>query len=382
MVFSDPKVQALWHAGRIRAAYEASSAPGRGTSDHPFRDPVERIDAARRAHEHGTLCWYVAKFDECAAALEHARAERTAILGEEHPETLDTLERLAALAHYQLVPEAPRRFGELIARIERVHGAGSVRVAIAERNGAACLRDRGELQEARAMIDRARAVLIRALPMEHPEVVAAYKVSALLHVHETQHAEALDDAQRAVDLGRRVWSMEHPFVATAELTIATAELRLDKHRAAGKRLPPVIARIERGLGAGHPMVGLAVGKLAEVELEAASNYLRAEELARRAIAIYTETYPRTSQAMTWILFRILYESGQVVEAGELVHEVSGHITRALEAAMSGRLANHLMRMRDYRQAVPWLERTRDLCDDPAVAAQWAAQAERFRREID
>ncbi|MBL9016644.1 MAG: hypothetical protein JNL83_20825 [Myxococcales bacterium] len=379
--FTDPQVQALWQAGRIRAAHEASAMPAAATTDHPFRDPIDRLAAAARAHEHGTLCWYAARFTECEAALAVARAERTELLGADHPETLETVERLAALAHYRMEPDAPRRFGEVVARLERVHGAGSVRVAIAERNRAACLRDHGMVAQARTMIDRAAAVLVRALPVEHAEVVAAYKVSALLRLAEGEPDAAREEALSAVELATRVWGAEHPFVAHAELTVAAAELHLGKLRAARKRMPSVIARIERGMGS-HPMLGLALATLAEIELEAGQNFLRAEETARRAIAVYRETYPGSSAQMTWTLFRVLYESGQVVEAGELVREFAAELPRELVLGMTAKLANHLTRLRDFRGALPWLERTRDLCDDPEVAAQWAAQAERVRREID
>jgi tetratricopeptide (TPR) repeat protein len=375
--FSDPKVQALWQAGKIRAAYEASEFPAAATNDHPFRDPVERLAAAARAHEHGTLCWYAARLAECEEALVLAYEERSQLLGDDHPDTLDTAERLAALAHYQFDPEAPRWFGDVIARLERVHGAESVRVAIAERNRAACLRDHGVLDEARSLIERSLGVLRRALPGEHPEVVAAFKVSALLHLYAGVPAKAIEDARRAVELGTGVFGSEHPFVAHAELTIASAELRLDKLRAAGKRLPSVIARIERGLGV-HPMLGLALGMYAEVELEAGRNFLRAEELARRAIAVYGETYPDATSPMTWILFRVLLESGQIVESGELIRMVGDTVPRELQLQMVAKLANRLTRLRDFRQAVPWLERARDLCDDPEVAAQWSEQAKRLR----
>ena len=381
-LFGDPKVQALWDAGKIRAAYEASAMPETATADHPFRDPIERLAAATRAHEHGTLCWYAARFAECESALVLAHAERTQLLGEDHPDTLDTLERIAALEHYLMVPEAPGRFGEIITRLEQVHGAGSVRVAIAERNGAACLRDHGAVGEARALIERSLGVLRRALPGEHPEVVAAFKVSALLHIVEEQPEAALEDARRAVDLGTGVWSAAHPFVAHAELTVASAEARLGKLRAARKRMPSVIERIERGMGAQHPMLGLALATFAEMELEAGQNFLRAEELVRRAIAVYGVTYPGVSPQMVWTLFRILYESGQVVEAGELLRADGAELSRELQLEMAAKLANRLTRLRDLRGALPWLELARDLCDDPEVSAQWAAQAERFRREID
>ena len=379
-MFSDPAVERLWQAGQIRAAYEASSLPGPATSDHPFRDPIARLDAARLAHEHGTLCWYAAKFAECRVALDRAHGERTTALGAEHPDTLDTLERLAALAHYTMAPDAPRQFGDVITKLERVHGAESVRVAIAERNAAACLRDRGKLEEARAMIDRSRTVLLRSLPIEHPEVVAVYKVSAMLHGSAGAHQAAHDDARLAVDLGTRVWGAEHPFVANADLSAARAEIRLGMLKPAVKRLKAAIPRIERGLGS-HPMLAIALSVYAEYELAAASNFQHGEELARRAIAIYGETYPGRATLMLWLLFQLLFESGQLVEASELYLGLGDDTPRTLRMAMTGKIANHLVRLRDLRQALPWVERTRDLSDTPEVAAKWAAQAERLRQQI-
>jgi tetratricopeptide (TPR) repeat protein len=381
-MFSDPDVEQLWHAGKIRAAYEASAkkivpVP---TTDHPFRDPVALLDAARQWHEHGTLCWYVARFAECGELLERAHAARVSSLGADHPDTLDTVERLAALAHYQLSADASTRFGEVIARLERVHGPGTTRVAIAQRNCAAALRDQRKLDEAGAMLGRARAVLEAALPPEHPEVIAALKVSALLLNIEKKHHEAIVDAERAVAMGSRAWSADHPMVAHAELSIAEAELRLGDHKRAAKRMPSIIARIERGLGH-HPMLGLALVKHAECELAAGRNFMRAEELARRGGAVYMETYPAAAHPH-WVLFHILYESRQIVEAGELVLELGERLPRRYVLAMTGKLANHLMRIRDYRAALPWVERSRDLCDDPAVAAAWSARVEQLRRQTD
>lgn len=381
-MFTDPEVERLWRAGKIRAAYDASSritAP-RPTADHPFRDPTSLLATARQWHEHGVLCWHVARFPEAGAVLGRALAARKQSLGVDHPDTLDTAERLAALAHYLLDDAAPDRFADVVSRLERVHGEDHVRVAIAQRNYAACLRDTQRIAEARTLIDHARHVLERELPPEHEEIVAAYKVSAMLYNMEGGYHKAIGDAERAVKIGRRIWSDDHPFVVTAELSIANAELSLGEHRRAGKRLPAMIKSLQRDLG-DHPMVAIALCLHADVELAAGSNFQRAEQLVRRGMAIYRQTYgDDVPEAMVWTLFQILFESRQIVEAGEYA-QAAGELSRGLRLAMAGKLANYLTQVRDYPNAVPWIERARDLSDDAEVAAEWAAQAERLRREI-
>jgi hypothetical protein len=90
------------------------------------------------------LSWYNARFDECERVLETSHQLRRQVRGDHHPDTLDTLERLAALAHYQLRDDdlAGERFSAAIAGLSRAHGADHVRVAVARRNHAAYLRDK------------------------------------------------------------------------------------------------------------------------------------------------------------------------------------------------------------------------------------------------
>ena len=375
-------IQRLWNAGQIRAAYEASvkSTEARPTTDHPFRDPVRTLDTARQWHEHGILCWHNARFPEAGAVLGRAHVARKAALGEDHPETLDTLERLAALSHYLVADDAVARFEDVVARFERVHGEDHVRVAIARRNLAACLRDRQRIAEARTILDRAVDVIERALPPEHPDVVAALKVDAMIHNAEGTYHAAIGLAERAVKLGTRIWDEDHPLVASPELTIAGAELRLGEHKRALKRMPAVVKRLQRGYGE-HPLVAIAMSKQAHIELELGSNFQHAETLIRAAMAMYRKTYPPMPVFMGWILFQILFESRQIVEAGELVLELGDRPSQRQRAAMAGKLANYLVKLGDYPRAIPWLERTRDLVEDPEVRVKWDEQVDRWTRHV-
>src|SRR4051812_19544398 len=138
----------LLERGQIRAAYDASlQVVGELTTGvHPFRTA---LDAARAWHLHGLVCWHNARMTEAERALGMAYAARLAANGEDHDETLDSLERLAAVAHYQLRHDlAIERFEKAIAGRVRLHGEDHVRVAIARRNFAAHQRDQRRLTEA------------------------------------------------------------------------------------------------------------------------------------------------------------------------------------------------------------------------------------------
>lgn len=373
-MFSDPQTQRLWHAGKIRAAYEhsASTQVTAVASEHPFRDANASLEQARRWHEHGMLCFHVAQFAECHTMLERAHAARVRMLGAEHPDALETLERRAALAHYRLAADAPAKFEDVVKRLVRALGEDHGRVAIARRNQAACLRDTGELAEARRVLELARPAIEGAWPTAHAEAIALDKVDALLAVLEDRAADAIPIAERAIRTGTAVWHDTHPFVAAAEMTLAAAELELDEAKRAAKRMSAVRKVFQNVYGRCHPLLAIADHYYARCELVLGRNFELAEMLASGAINLYRETYPAAPVAFSHTLFDILYESRRVVDAGELALELED-APRWLQLEMTSKVANHLVAMRDFRAALRFVKRTRDLCDEDELRAKWTDQ---------
>ncbi len=372
-MFSDPHTQRLWHAGEIRAAYEhsASTVVAPPVTEHPFRDAGASLEAAGRWHQHGILCWHAARFAECKTMLDRAHAARKQVLGAEHADTLDTLERRAALAHYLIADDDQAKFEDVVGRLVRVFGDDHLRVAIARRNFAACLRDRRRVDDARAMLELARTVIERDLPTDHAEVVALYKVDAMLAIAERRSADAIAIAERAIRVGIWVWHDEHPFVAAAALTLASAEARQGDDKRAVKRMPDIHRSFERAYGR-HPLVALALHKHGQLELSLGRNYQLAEQLVRRGIEMYRETYPAMPMGMAQTLFKIMFASGRVVDAGEIALELAD-APRWLQLDMTSKVANHLVKLRDFRTALPSVKRARDLCDDDETRAKWDTQ---------
>ncbi len=366
----------LWHRGRLAAAGELSAVAiaALPEPDHaPFRDDG---NLAQRWHEHGTWMWHLARHAEAERALRRAYELRLHALGAAHADTLATLERLAALDAHLHRDDAAAKFETVVAGLER----SPVRQAIARRNHAAYLRDVQRLPEARAQLDRATLVLERELPDSHPEVIHGLKVDALLHLYEGSPEPARVIATRAVERATRQWSADHPFTTGAELTLAAAELRTGKLGEAGKRLPAIVERLEAAYGE-HPLVALALTRHAQLEQQRARRFDLAEQLARRAVAIYKRFYPAHYASVAWTLFEILMEGNRPVDAADLAIELEPIATKRLRAAMAARIGNALVKVRDYRQALPWLDRARDASEDPEIAAKWAAHADKWRHYV-
>jgi tetratricopeptide (TPR) repeat protein len=243
--------------------------------------------------------------------------------------------------------------------LTRLAGAGSMRVAIARRNHAAALRASGDLGTAARALDGAAHVLA-ALPEDDPERIDTLKVEAFLLCVRDQPQDALAVAERAIALGIRRWDVDHPFVAAAELTAATAERLLRRYRSARRRLTGVIACFERAYGA-HPLTAIALHRMARVELDD-DNHDDAEAYARRAFAMYRSFYPRSLLATGSTLIDILMQRGELREARELAAEVELGVPEAdrfrvpllLAQAQTGRyqIADALEDLRRARTLAP------------------------------
>jgi hypothetical protein len=277
-------VQELWNAGRFRAAFEASSAPDNARGDAPFRDRLETLARSQRWHEYGTLAWYAGHFRVAEAALARAFEVRRDTLGDTHADTLASQVRYAAA-----VGVLDRRgivlFERAIGTLGEVFGFEGLEVALARRDLAVCLRDFGELARARALIDAARPTIEEQLELDHPAAILALCADAGLAELEGDDERAGRLGSRAAGLGAIAWSPEHPFVASAELVVAVAEMRKGDPAAAKKRLGGIVERLEAGYG-DHPEVARALWARAACAVTLRRGLRGAEKDMLRVVEIY------------------------------------------------------------------------------------------------
>lgn len=317
-------VARLWKAGAMRDAYALSTrllaARDPGADQHPFRDYTAQLALAAELHAHGCVAWQLADFSEAQRVLDEAYRIRTTHLGPDHADTLETLERLAALDAYRIDhARARERFTTAVAGFRKLYGEEHLRFAVALRNHAAFLRDSDSRAAARPLIDRVMA-MFRRLPTDHPDHIAALKVDALLRVYEADPRGALSQADYAIELGTQCWHSKHPFVAATELTAAHALFALQDYRGATKRLKRATANLSNAYGP-HPLVALALSTRALVEHQASPRRGgKAEQLGLKALAIYRRTYARPL-AMAQNVLAILVARGRDEQARAVVEEL-------------------------------------------------------------
>lgn len=276
-----------WARGEFRAATDASAAAlAERSGGEPFRDGVRPIEAARALHEHGRRCWHLARFDEAHRCLQRAYDLRASTLGAGHPDTLATLERLAALAEYTGdIDLARARFDEVITGL-RAADVPATRVAVAQRNLAAALRNSGDTDAAAALIaDDVRPVLAQ-LPDAHPDHVDLLKGEATLASWQDP-ARAFQPSRLAARAAIACWGETHPFTAGAQLTLAKSQLARGRDVDAYARLELVTAVFARAYGP-HPLLAIAYDAMSHCRQEQRG---RCRDNARRAYEMYRAVYP-------------------------------------------------------------------------------------------
>jgi hypothetical protein len=331
-------IRSLACAGRLRDALDQCAGLWPVGESHPFRD-LPPLELAEIQHEQGTLAWANARFDLAERALQRAYELRRAAVGDDHPLTLATIERQAALAHcLERHDDARKLFRRAIDGYTKTLSARAHETAVARRNFAAFLRDIGEFDAARKEIKVALALIRARVGRAHPSYAAALKVDALLAHCEGRNHEALEQAEGAIDICTRCHGASHPHTAGARLTAARAEHALGRGAEARAHVQQALADLEAAYGE-HPLVAFALDCAAKIDLAFDGDLAIAERHARRSHAIYERVYPESYIGLP-TLHSVLEHTSQWKAAGDLCELIA---KRAAE---------------DPAAAAEWLERAR------------------------
>jgi hypothetical protein len=222
--------------------------------------------------------------------LDAAYEVRRSYLGDDHRDTLATLERLAALADAQGEHEqAQQQFEHVLGGLRRLDGPSSVPVAIVERNLACSLRSSCDVEGAARLFARVDKVFRARLPDDDVEYLALRKARAYLALAID---EPVDTARYAADAVEKTRLPElHPLVGSGYLLLAQAAVKLGSLDQTETFLTKATASFER-LGS-HPLAAIVIGTRADLlhergQREAA---LAAARQWRDKLATF---YPRTA----------------------------------------------------------------------------------------
>jgi len=206
------------------------------------------------------LMGWVARFDHVRGAYGSAenllRREcelRRTILGTEHPDTLMSMNNLAATLQAQGELEGARKIQEQVLEImRRVLGAEHPDTLTSMNNLALTLQVQGDLEGARKIHEQVLEIMRRVLGAEHPDTL-----TSMSNLAETLRAQGdLEGARKiqeqVLEIMRRVLGAEHPTTLTSMSNLALTLQAQGELESSRKIHEQVLEIMRRVLGAEHP----------------------------------------------------------------------------------------------------------------------------------
>lgn len=217
--------------------------------------------------------WYQRAFETMRGAL-----------GPEHPDTVMAEKDLGMawneLGEYQKA----RALVEEALAIRLKADPAHVDVAILRHNLGAIEWQMGDYAAAREAFTAAAEGLTRAFGPDHPHVASALEGLAVIQTNLGDHAEALAAYRRVLAIRRKVLSPGHPLVAQTYVNLGDVLMSLGDYRAALDALNRGLSIGEKALGRDHPQLLAALTNLAVV-LDRLGDHAGARRTLRRGIAI-------------------------------------------------------------------------------------------------
>jgi DnaJ-domain-containing protein 1 len=218
-----------------------------------------------------TLCTWIARYDYVRGAYAAARALQQQVLqalrrvlGEEHPDTLTSMNNLAATLRDQgELPGARALQEQVLQARRRMLGEEHPDTLVSMNNLAETLRAQGDLPGARALQEQVLQAQRRVLGEEHPDTLSSMNnlAETLRDQGDLPGARALQE--QVLQAIRRVLGEEHPYTMTSMNNLAgtlQAQGDLSGARALQEQ---VLEAIRRVLGEEHPDTLSSMNNLAE-----------------------------------------------------------------------------------------------------------------------
>jgi DNA-binding SARP family transcriptional activator/tetratricopeptide (TPR) repeat protein len=280
--------------------------------DHP--------DTLESASSLSLNLWELGQYKQARQLGEDTLARKRRVLGDDHPETLESAGSLSFNLWELGQCEPARQLGEdTLARCRRVLGNDHPHTLRAAYYLAAVLRELGRYEPARQLGEDTLTRCRRVLGNDHPHTLrAAYILAADLR--ELGHYEpARQLGEDTLTRCRRVLGSDHPHTLRAAYILAADLRELGHYEPARQLSVDTLTRMRRTLGDDHPHTLRAAFSFAEV-LWALGWYeqarqLGADTLAHRRRVLGTE-HPDTLRS-AHILTAVLRDSGQHAQARQL-----------------------------------------------------------------
>ncbi|MGH3698135.1 MAG: FxSxx-COOH system tetratricopeptide repeat protein [Pseudonocardiaceae bacterium] len=264
--------------------------------------------------------------------VERAWDLRRSLLGEDHPDTLDSAGGLC-LTLWELGQfERARQLGEdALARCRRVLGEDHPTTLRSAVILSSALRDLGQYEQAHRLGEDALARCRRVLGEDHPRTLRSAVILAAVLWDLGQYEQARQLGEDTLARCHRVLGEDHPTTLESAVVLALVLRDLGQYERARGLGEDALARCRRVLGEDHPRTLRSAVVLAGV-LREVGQYERARELGEdtltRCRRVLGEDHFYTLISAD-ILAATLREVGQYEQARQLSEDTLGRMRRVL-----------------------------------------------------
>jgi tetratricopeptide (TPR) repeat protein len=194
------------------------------------------------------------KYEQAEPLYQRALAGRQRVLGPEHPNTLNIVNNLANLYQNQgKYEQAEPLYQRALTTYERVLGPEHPDTAQCLNNLAELYRNQGKYEQAEPLYQRALATRERVLGPEHPDISQTLYNLANLYSDQDKDEQAEPLYQRALAIDEKVYGQDHPEVATDLNSLAILYSDQGRYEQAEPLYQQALAIREQVFGSDHPL---------------------------------------------------------------------------------------------------------------------------------
>lgn len=285
------------------------------TIDTQFKDdPV--TDASLR-QSLADLYRTISLYEAAMPLQESALATRRRVLGEEHPETIRSINQMGLLLDSQgKLIDAEPYYIEAASKSQRELGEDHPSTLDYLSNIGNLLRARGNFDQAEPYILETLEKRRRVLGQEHPKTLISINIAGLLRQDQGRFNEAEMFRREALEKARRVLGEEHPSTLTQINNMGSLLRAQGKLNEAEPYFREALEKSRRVLGEEHPNTLTTIGNIGYLllvrgKLAEAESYLREDlEMSRRVLG---EEHPDTLISSS-IMGLLLRRQGKLDEA--------------------------------------------------------------------
>jgi tetratricopeptide (TPR) repeat protein len=244
---------------------------------------VEHPDTLASVNNVAALYESQGRYTEAEPLYQRTLHDSERLLGPGHPSTIVSVNNLAQLYFSQgRYIEAEPLYTRALRHNEQVLGTEDPQTLLSVNNLAALYESQGRYTEAEPLYQSALLERERVLGAEHPDTLASVNDLAMLYNRQGRYADAEPLCQRAAEGRERVLGDEHPSTFVSVNNLAYLYDAQGLGSAAESLFQRSLSGRERVLGTEHPHTLIAVVNLAAV-YEGQERYAEAERLYERSL---------------------------------------------------------------------------------------------------